>query len=268
MKVFVIDLARCNGCYSCQVACKDEHAGNDWPPYAKPQPDTGQFWLKIKESVRGTVPKVRVSYQPVLCAHCANAPCLAACPAKDAIYQREDGLIIIDAEKCTGCRNCLEACPYNAIYFNENLNIAQKCTGCAHLIDRGWTVPRCVDACPTECIRFGEESELKALTKKGKDMYPEAKTRPRLRYLNIPGRFIAGTVYDPAVKETVAGANCTLTAGNRQTYITTTDAFGDFWFENLTEGEYTLEIKKGSKTTTIPHIQTSWDINLGDIPLT
>src|SRR5512137_1700007 len=110
MKVFVIDLARCNGCYSCQVACKDEHVGNTWLPYAQPQPDTGQFWLKMKETVRGTVPKVRVSYQPVLCAHCGKAPCMSTCQVKGAIYRREDGLIIIDVEKCTGCRNCLEAC--------------------------------------------------------------------------------------------------------------------------------------------------------------
>jgi len=55
MKAFVIDVARCNGCYSCQIACKDEHVGNDWTPYTKPQPDTGQFWLKQNEFVRGTV---------------------------------------------------------------------------------------------------------------------------------------------------------------------------------------------------------------------
>jgi len=268
MKVFVIDLARCNGCYACQVACKDEHAGNDWPPYAMTQPDTGQFWLKIIESVRGTVPKVRVSYQPVLCAHCDDAPCRAACPAKGAIYQREDGLIIIDPEKCTGCRNCLEVCPYHAIYFNENLNIAQKCTGCAHLIDRGWAVPRCADACPTECIRFGEESELKSLMKKGKDIHPEVKSKPRLRYRNVPGRFIAGTVYNATDKEVIAGADCTLTGADGQKYSNVSDAFGDFWFEDLSEGEYTLEIKKGRRTTTIPHIYASQDINLGDLPIT
>lgn len=266
MKVFVIDLARCNGCYACQIACKDENTGNDWMPYARPQPDTGQFWLKIKETVRGTVPKVRVSYQPVLCAHCANAPCMAACAAKEAIYRREDGLVIIDPDKCTGCRNCLEACPYQAIYFNENLNIAQKCTGCAHLLDHGWTVPRCVDACPTECIKFGEESELKSLLKKGKDIHPEAKSKPRLRYRNIPGRFTGGTVYDPTSKEVVAGANCTITGAKGQKLSAVTDAFGDFWFENMAEGEYQLEITKGGKSIVIPGIKIDIDINLGEIP--
>ena len=61
MKVFTFDVARCNGCYTCQIACKAEHVVNDWTPYAKPQPETGQFWLKIVEQVRGTVPKVKVA---------------------------------------------------------------------------------------------------------------------------------------------------------------------------------------------------------------
>lgn len=268
MKTFVIDLARCNGCYACQVACKDEHVGNDWTPYAKPQPDTGQFWLKLNETVRGTVPKVKVSYQPVLCAHCDNAACMNACPTKGAIYKRDDGLIIIDPIKCTGCRNCIDACPYHAIYFNEDLNIAQKCTGCAHLLDEGWKVPRCVDACPTECLKFGEESELKDLIKKVEDPHLESMTRPRLYYLNLPKRFAAGTVYNPAAKEVIAGATCTLTedTGNEK-YTTTTDGFGDFWFEGLNVSNFSLKIVKDGKEKVIKPINTVKDVNLGEIPL-
>ena len=70
MKGFVIDVGICNGCYSCQIACKDEHVGNDWTPIAKPQPDTGQFWLKLNEYIRGTVPKVKMHYVPIPCMHC------------------------------------------------------------------------------------------------------------------------------------------------------------------------------------------------------
>ena len=61
MKVFTFDASICNGCYNCQIACKDEHCSNDWMPYAKPQPETGQFWIGIRETVRGSVPRVRVS---------------------------------------------------------------------------------------------------------------------------------------------------------------------------------------------------------------
>ena len=268
MKTFIIDIARCNGCYACQVACKDEHAGNDWLPYARPQPDTGQFWLKVHEFTRGNVPKVKMYYQPILCAHCDKAPCMDACPTKNAIYKRDDGLVIIDPQKCTGCRNCVDACPYHAIYFNEGLNIAQKCTGCAHLLDDGWEVPRCVDACPTECLKFGEETGLKDLIKKGENAHAESKTGPRLYYLNIPKKFVTGTVYDPVVKEVIAGATCILTDdGSGKKYTTATDGFGDFWFEGLEVSNFSLRITKDGKEKVIKAINTAKDVNLGDISL-
>jgi len=267
MKVFLIDLSLCSGCYNCQVACKDEHCGNDWTPYAKPQPDTGQFWLKVNEEEKGTIPKVRVAYMPVLCMHCRNAPCIPACPVEGAIYRREDGLVIIDPKKCTGCRNCVAACPYGSIYYNDNLHLAQKCTGCAHLLDKGWKEPRCVDTCPTQAIKFIDESELKNVKGALEQLHPEYGTKPRVYYLNIPGKFIAGTVYDPAIKRVVVGAECTLTRGDK-TYTVKTDGFGDFWFENLNVGDYALKIKaKDHRVKVFDKINTNKDVNLGDIPL-
>jgi tetrathionate reductase subunit B len=76
MKAFLIDVGICNGCYNYQIACKDEHAGNNWIPYAKPQPDTGQFWMRLTEYIRGTVPKVKMHYISVPCQHCDDAPCV------------------------------------------------------------------------------------------------------------------------------------------------------------------------------------------------
>ena len=269
MKVFVIDVSKCNGCYNCQIACKDEHVGNDWTPYAKPQPDTGQFWLKQNEFVRGTVPKVKMFYRPILCMHCDDAPCIPACPIEGVIYKRDDGLVIIDPVKCTGCKNCVDLCPYGVIYFNEDLNIAQKCTSCAHLLDDGWKEPRCVDACPTEAIKFGEESKLKDLISKAELLHPEFKTKPRVYYMNIPRKFVAGTVYDPKEKEVVIGATCTLTNTKSGKKLTaTTDGFGDFWFEGLEVGEYAVTIEKdGYHSRQIESISTEKDINLGDIEL-
>jgi tetrathionate reductase subunit B len=268
-KAFVIDVARCCGCYNCQLACKDEHVGNDWSPYARPQPETGQFWLKLQENVCGTVPKVRMHYIPMLCNHCRNAACIEACP-DGAISRRNDGLVIIEPEKCksgSGCKGCVAACPYNVIYFNQELRLAQKCTGCAHLLDNGYRLPRCVESCPTDAMRFGEEEELRSFIEGATVLKPETGCGPNVYYRNIPGKFIAGTVYDPVEKEVVIGARCLLTSGDR-VVETSTDAYGDFWFKDLTVGRYNVRIEaRGFESRYFPDLDTTSDINLGDIPL-
>jgi tetrathionate reductase subunit B len=292
MKSFVIDIAKCNGCYNCQIACKEEHVGNDWTPYAKPQPDTGQFWMKMHEKVRGTVPKVKVSYVPTPCMHCGDAKCIASC-GPGAIYRRDDGLVVIDPVKCTGCMGCLDVCPYGSIYFNRDMNLAQKCTGCAHLLDKGWKEPRCVDVCPTGAIRFGEEEELKSLIEGAEVLLPAEKASPLVRYRNLPKRFIAGSIFDAKEDECLEDVKVTLTSvatpardktaggdycfrgdhgGQPKTGVTlasTTDFFGDFWFNQIDTAQYVLKIEKeGYATRTIEAIDVSErDVNLGDIEL-
>jgi len=269
-KVMVIDLAICNGCHNCQVACKDEHVANDWSPIAKPQPDTGQFWNKVINLERGTVPKVQVTYHHSICQHCEEAPCIEACNAH-AIYRRADGIVIIDPEKCRGNQLCLEACPYeNVIYFNDDLNIAQKCTFCAHLLDQGWTETRCSDACPTGAFTFGDEDDLAEVIAKAELLKPELPTRPRVYYLHLPKKWIAGAVYDSEADECTEGA--TVTAINRETgekVAATTDNYGDFWLKDLPDGTYTLLIEKeGYLTQKLgPVDATLEDQNLGDIVL-
>lgn len=268
MKVFVIDVAKCNGCYNCQIACKDEHVGNDWAPYAKPQPDTGQFWLKLNEKVHGSVPKVKMSYVAKMCMHCENAPCMKNCQ-ENAIYRREDGLVLIDTENCSGCMNCVDDCPYGVIYYNEDLKLAQKCTGCAHLLDRGWEAPRCVDACATDALLFGEEEEFKEQIAQAQVMHEDYGTSPRVYYLNMPKKFIAGTIFDPEIDEVLIGAEMTLQ--NEETgevFKVKTDAFGDFWFKNLEVGNYSLWVEMdGYLTQRQEHINTTEDVNVGDVAL-
>jgi tetrathionate reductase subunit B len=271
MKVFAIDLSVCNGCYCCQIACKDEHVANDWTPYAKPQPDTGQFWIGISEQVRGQVPKVKVSYIPRLCHHCDDAPCMAACKV-EAIYKRDDGIVIIDPEKCTGCKLCKDACPHDEIFFNEHLNIAQKCTGCSHLRDNDpdeWPVPRCVDQCPTDALRFGEEEEFADFIKQAELLNPAAGTQSRVYYKHLPKKFVAGTLYEPTQKEVIIGASCTLKDNDSgESFTAQTDNFGDFWFRGLKDNRrFTLTVKKGKKSKTIKDITTAKDLSLGDIPM-
>jgi Fe-S-cluster-containing dehydrogenase component len=268
-KVMIIDIEKCNGCYNCQVACKDEHVANDWTPIAKPQPDTGQFWMKVTDIVQGTVPKVRVRYMHDICQHCDEAPCIPACKSK-AIYQRNDGIVIIDPEKCTGNRNCLDACPYGVIYFNTDLNISQKCTFCAHLLDKDWKEPRCVDACPTGALTFGEESELKDLIAKAEVLKPETGAKPRVYYIGLLNKyFIAGSVYDPEEDECLEGATVTLTSlASKKAVSIETDIFGDFWFERQEPGKYSLRIEKnGYAPKAVESIDASKDVNVGDIEL-
>jgi NAD-dependent dihydropyrimidine dehydrogenase PreA subunit len=195
---------------------------------------------------------------------------MSACKVEGAIYKREDGLVVIDTEKCTGCKACVDSCPYSVIYFNEDLNLAQKCTGCAHLIDRGWKEPRCADACPTGALKFGEESEFKAQIAKAEVMNAEYGAQPRVYYLNLPKKFVAGTIYDPIKKEIIKGATCTLAGVTKkgEKFTAKTDGFGDFWFEGLKEGKYGLTIEAaGFPTKKIDSISTEKDVNLGDIPL-
>jgi Fe-S-cluster-containing dehydrogenase component len=278
-KALVIDVGRCIGCLSCVVACKDEFVNNDWTPYSKPQPEYGAFWIKVDAKERGTAPKVKVTYTPILCMHCDNAPCIKACPVK-AITKRADGIVLIEPNRCNGCKPldtgplCMKACPYEVIYFNEQLGVAQKCTLCAHLLDDpNWRYgPRCYDACPIEAIIYGDENEprIKELMSKAKVLHPEYNTQPRVYYLNLPQPFITGCVVDTDLKEVVVKAKVTAvdlyTSEKHETY---TDEFGDFWLKDLKwDHRYLLEIEKeGYKKKTLGIYVTKHDLNLQIINL-
>jgi Fe-S-cluster-containing dehydrogenase component len=264
-KVFVIDYKGCVGCHNCQVGCKDEHCGNDWSPYAKPQPLTGQFWCKVNQKERGALPHIKVSYQTVLCNHCDDAPCVKAAPG--AVYKRDDGLVIIDPEKARGNKAIVGSCPYHVIYWNEELQLPQKCTGCAHLLDGDHPikVPRCVDNCHIEVIRFGEEEDFDLSD--CEVLHPEYGTKPRVYYKGgLPKKFVAGTVYDPDALEVYIGAKATLSGGG-QTFSAVTDDWGDFWLRDLPDADFTLTIEAAGKTRIMEVSTKEKDIGLGDIAL-
>ncbi len=261
MKVFVFDSAKCNGCYGCQLACKDEHWNNEWLPYALPQPDTGHFWCKMTQTDHGQVPKVRVEYKPLFCNHCDDAPCIKADP--EVSFKRSDGLVIMDPMKAKGRRDLVDSCPYGAIYWNEDLEVPQHCTGCAHLVDEG-ELPHCVDVCATGALRFGEEEEFADEIARAETV-ASAEHGPRVYYLDLPHLFIGGEVWDPALDEVIEGAKITL-SGDAQA-VTNSDEFGDFWFRKLDPGAYTLTIEAPGFVSQTVDVKLEKSLNVGDFPL-
>ena len=271
MKAILIDISKCNGCYNCQIACKDEHVDNDWSPYAKPQPDLGHFWMHLAEVERGEVPKVKVAYIPKPCMQCEDPPCQEAA-MREAIYQREDGIVIIDPEKSQGQKKIVNACPYGCIYWNQESNIPQKCTFCAHLLDQGWKEPRCVEACCTGALVFGDYDQIRKLAQKRKAeiLNPEFGLKPRVYYIGLPKKFVAGTVVSPKMEEALENVKVTLTRLPTGKKITTrTNNYGDFEFENLLANKrYSVLIEKaGYRPKKITGVRTEKDVYLGEIPL-
>jgi DMSO reductase iron-sulfur subunit len=151
---FVIDLRRCIGCDTCVIGCKVE---NDV--------ETGKFRLSVYdssgnstyESPQGTFPALKQTWLPTMCHHCAEAPCVGACPTTALWRREEDGLVALDKDKCVGCRRCEEACPYDALSFDDRSGTADKCNMCEHRIARG-EGPACAQVCPTRAIHFGDIS--------------------------------------------------------------------------------------------------------------
>ncbi len=177
----VIDLERCIGCHTCAIACKVENGIE------------GDSWLHVNtiggkgmDTASGEFPNLKMYYLPKLCMHCAKPPCIDACPI-EAIYRRDDGIVLIDTDKCDGCEACISACPYGVLNFNAEKNLATKCTLCAHRVDQGLE-PFCVICCETEAIYFGDindpESSVSKLiaVRNGYVLHPEAGTEPAIRY--------------------------------------------------------------------------------------
>ncbi len=244
----VIDVSRCTGCYNCFLACRDEHVGNDHRPIAAPQPESGHKWITVLEHERGKFPRVRVDYVALPCQQCKDATCLSRAP-NGALYRRDDGIILIDPDKAKGHPEIVSCCPFQAIYWNAAEGVAQKCTFCAHLLDQGWKEPRCVEACPTEALVFGDlddpTSRISQLLKgrATEELHPQFNAKPAVRYLGLPKRFVSGEIaFADRMSEPAAGVCVSLHDG-ANSLDGVTDAYGDFAFEALEAGaSYVLRI--------------------------
>jgi Fe-S-cluster-containing dehydrogenase component/formate-dependent nitrite reductase membrane component NrfD len=174
---FVIDNRKCIGCHACTTACKSE---NEVPL------GVNRTWVKYVE--KGTFPDTRRYFQVTRCNHCANPPCVPICPVT-AMFQRKDGIVEFDPELCIGCKACMQACPYDAIYIDPESHTAAKCHYCAHRTEVGLE-PACVVVCPEHAIIAGDledpNSELTRLvaTQQVRVRKPEQNTLPKLFYID------------------------------------------------------------------------------------
>jgi Fe-S-cluster-containing dehydrogenase component/formate-dependent nitrite reductase membrane component NrfD len=173
---FVIDNRKCIGCHACSTACKSE---NEVPL------GVYRTWVKYVET--GAYPDVRRHFQVTRCNHCANPPCVRICPVT-AMYQRADGIVEFDPRVCIGCKACMQACPYDAIYIDPESHTAAKCHYCSHRVELGLE-PACVVVCPEHAIIAGDmddpNSEISRIlaTQKVTVRKPEQGTAPKLFYI-------------------------------------------------------------------------------------
>ncbi len=206
----VIDLSKCIGCLGCMMACKMEHM---LPP--------GISWCRVLVKEQGSYPSVGKILMPVLCNHCKEAACVKVCPS-GATEKREDGIVVVNYDKCVGCRYCMMACPYGARYYNNSHDtyfpgkgetpwekasdeqlqkgVVMKCTFCVEKIDEGIkkglkpgvdreATPSCVNNCMTKARFFGDlddpDSEVSQLIRasRGRQLHPEHGTEPSVYYL-------------------------------------------------------------------------------------
>lgn len=258
----IVDVALCDNCRLCFLAVKDEYVGNDFPGVSAAQPMQGQHrWLDIVRKERGTYPIVEARFMPVMCNHCDAAPCMKA--AQDgAVRKRPDGIVIIDPDKAKGQRKIMQACPYDAVFWNEERDIPQAWPFDAHLLDEGWTRTRAQQACPMNVFRtiHVEDSEMRRIqAEEGLEVLrPELGTRPRVYYKNLHKMttcFVGGTVVErvAGVEECAAGAEVVLSRDGHEVGRATTDTFGEFVIDGLEPNSagYRLEVdgRSGSTST-------------------
>lgn len=194
----VIDLDTCVGCHACAVACKEWNASGDAGPLTDRTPygaDPSGVWLNRVHSFEvADDGNDRTVNFPRSCLHCDDAPCVTVCPTGASYKRAEDGIVLVNADSCIGCKLCSWACPYGAREYDQDDGVMKKCTLCVDRIyndtlaeeDR---VPACVSTCPAGARHFGDlgdkESDVSQLVaaRGGVALMPEMETQPVNRYL-------------------------------------------------------------------------------------
>ena len=187
---FVIDQNRCIGCHACTVACKEEH---------NIAVGVNRTWVKYIE--KGRYPDTRRHFAVLRCNHCDDAPCIEICPTV-ALFRRADGIVDFDHERCIGCKSCMQACPYDALYIDPERNTAAKCNFDASRVEMGYK-PACEVVCPTQAILSGDLDDPNSLVSKRIALEkvsvrkPEKGTKPKLFYVGVDGDLLNPTMMEP-----------------------------------------------------------------------
>ena len=213
----VIDLDVCVGCHACATSCKEWNAGGysapltDTNPYGA-EPDGVWFNRVHNYEVKDASGDSRAVHFPRSCLHCDNAPCVTVCPTGASYKRGEDGIVLVNADVCIGCKLCSWACPYGAREYDADAGIMKKCTLC---VDRIYNpnlseharVPACVSACPTGARSFGDlgdpESGVSQLVRErsGYDLMPEQNCAPVNKYLPPRAEKSAPRALTPTVRD-------------------------------------------------------------------
>ncbi len=187
---FVIDQNRCIGCHACTVACKEEH---------NIALGVNRTWVKYIE--KGRYPDTRRHFAVLRCNHCDDAPCIEICPTV-ALFRRPDGIVDFDNERCIGCKSCMQACPYDALYIDPERNTAAKCNFDASRVEMGYK-PACEVVCPTQAILSGDLDDPNSSISKRIAMEKvsvrkaEKGTKPKLFYVGVDGDLLNPTMMEP-----------------------------------------------------------------------
>jgi Fe-S-cluster-containing dehydrogenase component/formate-dependent nitrite reductase membrane component NrfD len=188
---FVIDHRRCIGCHACTVACKEEN-----------RVPLGAFRTWVKYVEKGAFPHTRRYFSVLRCNHCDDAPCVTICPTV-ALYRRPDGIVDFDRDRCIGCKACMQACPYDALYIDPDTNTAAKCHYCAHRVEVGLE-PACVVVCPVRAIVAGDlddpGTEIARLVAREQVEVRKAEqgTRPKVFYVGADSSALTPPLQRPA----------------------------------------------------------------------